>query len=126
MPRYQDSGHNGQHAFTAFIHSNSPFVRFSLAFHSDPAQYLKTSQPALARRVKARVGRNEAEEVGGSGGGNGDDARLQIGRRVGPSPAFSGKVWAHGLNIVRTMYHISDKLRSSDIFVRCMLHCSDK
>jgi len=81
MPRYQDSGHNGQHAFTAFIHFNSPFVRFSLAFHSDPAQYLKTSQPALARRVKARVGRNDAEEVGGSGGGNGDDARLQSGRR---------------------------------------------
>jgi hypothetical protein len=44
MPRYQHPGHDGQHAFTAFIHSNdSSFVRFSLAPHFDPAQYLKTS-----------------------------------------------------------------------------------
>jgi hypothetical protein len=74
---------SSDHAFTAFIHSNSPFVRFSLAPHSDPAQYLKTSQPAIAKRVKARVGRNEAEEMVA--------AVVVTVTMVGPPPGSSGK-----------------------------------
>jgi hypothetical protein len=57
---------------------------------------------------------------------NGDDARLQIGRRAGPPPVSSGNLGTRWPYIVRKMYHISDKLRQTGTFVRCMLHCSDK
>ena len=71
MPRYQDPGHHGQHAFTAFIHSDSSFVRFSLAPRFDPAQYLKTSpcgsriagEGRAGRRVEMRLKRS-VERVG--------------------------------------------------------------
>jgi hypothetical protein len=52
MPHYQDPGHNGQHAFTAFIHLCSLFVRFTLAPHFDPAQYLKTSHSDRKSQVE--------------------------------------------------------------------------
>ncbi len=82
MPRYQDPGHNGQHALTAFIHSSSPFVRFSLAPHFDPAQYL-TITPRSRCAGEGRVGRSEAEEMVAAVVVNGDDAQLQTSRRGG-------------------------------------------
>jgi hypothetical protein len=86
--------------------SYSPFVRFSLAAHFD----LKTSHSDRESQVKVRVGRNEVEAVGG----NGDDARLQIGpgwvrRRF----SFLGARARARTNIVRRMCHISDKFRSA-------------
>jgi hypothetical protein len=57
MPRYQDPGHHGRHAFTAFIHSDSSFVRFSLAPRFDPAQYLKTSHCGSGIAGEGRAGR---------------------------------------------------------------------
>jgi hypothetical protein len=49
--------------FRAFSHYNSPFVRFSVAPHFEPAQYLKTSHSDRESQVKVALGRNEAEEV---------------------------------------------------------------
>jgi hypothetical protein len=66
---------------------NSPFVRFSLAPHFDPAQYLKTSRTARG----GRVGRNEAEEVAAAVVVTAAMPGCRIGRRVGPSPVFWGK-----------------------------------
>jgi hypothetical protein len=57
MPRYQDPGHHGQHAFTAFIGSDSFFVRFSLAPRFDPAQYLKTSHSGSRIAGEGRAGK---------------------------------------------------------------------
>jgi len=48
MPRYQDPGHYGQHAFTAFIHSIFVFCSLQTSTHFDPAQYLK-HHTAIAR-----------------------------------------------------------------------------
>jgi hypothetical protein len=78
---------------------DSPFVRFSLAPHFDPAQYLKTSRIARG----GRVGRNEAEEVAAAVVVTATMPGCRIGRRVGPVAGFLGKVWAHGRNIVRKM-----------------------
>jgi hypothetical protein len=72
MPRHQDPGYYSQHAFTAFIHAeDSPFVRFSLTPHFDPAQCLK---------------KNEAEEVVVSAGGGRRGSGFAA--RVGLQPPF--------------------------------------
>src|ERR1700678_4017416 len=104
MPRHQDPGYYGQHAFTAFIHAeDSPFVRFSLTPHFNPAQCLKKN------------------EAGGGGGGAPDlPQELVCSRR------FVGKAGRVRHFIVRSMYHPSDKLRPIGIFVRFMIHSSDK
>jgi len=49
------------------------------------------------------MGGNEAEEVAAAVVVTATMPGCRIGGRVGPSPAFSGKVWAHGRNIVRRM-----------------------
>jgi hypothetical protein len=107
MPRYQDPGHNGQHAFTAFIHSYSPFVRFSLTPHFDPAQYRKTSHSESRNRtVEGRRGRNdEAKEAAAAEaevGGSGDDA-LAADLAAGSATGFFGEKIEYDSNIVRTM-----------------------
>ena len=63
MPRYQDPGHYGQHAFTAFIHSYFAFCSLQTSTHFDPAQYLKHSHSD--REIAAEVAwvDNEADEV---------------------------------------------------------------
>jgi hypothetical protein len=54
MPHFQDPGPNGHHAFTAFIRSGSLFVRFTLAHHFDPAQYLKHHTASHAKTYQPR------------------------------------------------------------------------
>jgi hypothetical protein len=111
MPRYQDPGHNGQHAFTAFIHSYSPFVRFSLTPHFDPAQYRKTSHSESRNRtVEGRRGRNdEAKEEEAAAEAEVVVAETMplaadLAARVDPPTGFFGeKLESHDSNIVRTM-----------------------
>jgi hypothetical protein len=90
MPCYQDPGHNGQHAFTAFIHHYSPFIRFSLAPCFDPAQCENVTRYG-DRQSQLMVARVEMSGGGGGGGGNAYYAQLRIGRKVGPPIGVSGK-----------------------------------
>jgi hypothetical protein len=111
MPHYQDPGHNGQHAFTAFIHCCSLFVRFTLAPHFAPAQYLKTSPQRSRIAGGGHAGRSEAEEIGG--GGNGDDApaaaagfKPTMMRRI--TPEGCDDPWIRNRRLVKTTSTVLD------------------
>jgi hypothetical protein len=72
------------------------------------------------------MGGNEAEEVAAAVVVTATMPGCRSAAGWARRPAFSGKIWARGLKIVRRMWHISDKFGKSCMFVRYMLHCSDK